>query len=138
MRFSKIKSPRKVVGSFLSFIFFTVFTLPLFAQETLTEENSNDLYVKYLEGNNDALRFNLRYNNTSGDDFKVMVLNETGEVLFQKMYSGKNFRKKIKLTRLTDSDAVTFLVRPSKESIQLSYKVRIPSKVVDRSTALAD
>jgi hypothetical protein len=106
------------------------------AQDAIVEENSDLLHVKYLEGNNDALHFTMRYNNTTGDDFKVMVVNETGEVLFQKNYSGKKFRKKIRLTRLTDSDGVTFLVRPSRENVQLTCKVRIPRKVIDRSTAL--
>jgi hypothetical protein len=60
-----------------------------------------------------------------------MVLNETGEVLFQQSYSGKNFRKKIRLTRLTDTEDVTFLIRSPQKNIQLSYKVKVPSKVVD-------
>jgi hypothetical protein len=107
----------------------------LFSQENLVEENSRQLHVRYLEGDNEALHFNLKYNNSSGNDFKLMVLNETGEILFQNRYSGKNFKKKIKMARLTDSDDVTFLIRSPKENIQLSYKVKITSKVMDASPA---
>ena len=61
-----------------------------------------------------------------------MVLNENGEVLFQNNYSGKNFKKKIKLPRLTDTDGVTFLLRPTRENVQLSRTVKVTSKVVDQ------
>lgn len=104
---------------------------PVFAQLPAIEENSQDIQVKYLAGDNDAMLFNLKYNNESGNDFKLMVLNETGDVLFQNNYSGKKFRKRIKLTRLTDTDDVTFLITSPKQKLQLSRKVKITSKVVD-------
>lgn len=103
----------------------------LFAQQLAVNENSPEMKVKYIEGDNEVLLFNLKYNNNSGSDFKLMVLNESGDVLFQQIYSGKNFKKKIKLTRLTESDDVTFLIRSPRKDIQLSYKVKVPSKVVD-------
>jgi len=114
-------------------IFLLMVSSSAFSQQRDTEENSRDMQVKYLDGDNDALLFNLKYANDSGNDFKLMVLNETGEVLFQNNYSGKNFRKKIKLARLTDTDRVTFLIRSARENIQLSYKVKVKRKVADES-----
>ena len=102
-----------------------------FSQEPVMEENSRGIQVKYLDGDNDALRFNLKYDNNSGDNFKVMVISENGDVLYQNNFSGKNFRKHVKLPRLTETDGVTFLIRPTKSNIQLRYKVRVTSKVVD-------
>ena len=110
-----------------------VLAVPAFSQLPAIEENPEEMQVKYLAGDKDAMLFNLKYDNETGDDFKLMVLNETGEVLFQKNYSGKKFRKKIKLTRLTDTDGVTFLIRSPKENVQLSYRVRVPAKLPDKA-----
>jgi hypothetical protein len=106
------------------------------AQETMVEEHPEEMKVKYIEGDNDVLYFNLKYNNESGNDFKLMVLSETGDVLFQNNYSGKRFKKNLKLPRLTDARNVTFLIKPVQKNIHLSYKVIINDKVEDK-TALA-
>lgn len=113
---------------FICSIFMSVATL---AQAPAIDENSQAVRVKYLEADNDEMRFNLKYDNNTGDNFKVMVISETGDILFQNVFSGKNFKKHVKLPRLTDSDGVTFLIRPVKGNVQLSYKVYVPNKVVD-------
>jgi hypothetical protein len=116
----------------VAFVLLLLISFPFasFSQQLAVEENPRKMHVRYLEGDNDILHFNLKYNNNSGDGFKLMVLNETGEVLFQNNYSGKNFKKKIKLARLTDTDGVTFLIRSPGENV-LSYTVKVTSKVVD-------
>ena len=129
-----LKSTRnltRVVGIPAVLLLLSIANSPLFAQQLAINENPPEMKVRYIEGDNDVLLFNLKYNNNSGSDFKLMVLNESGDVLFQQSYSGKNFKKKIKLTRLTESDDVTFLIRSPMKNIQLSYKVKVPSKVVD-------
>jgi hypothetical protein len=129
---------RKITGNYLILVSLLLLSFSVFSQESIVEENSEKIQVKYLEGDNDALHFNLRYNNNSGYYFKLMVLNESGEVLFQKNYSGRNFRKKIKLARLTDADDLTFLIRSPKETAQLSYTIKVPNKVIDASTGSAN
>jgi hypothetical protein len=90
------------------------------------------LQVKYLGGDNDALFFNVKYENSAGNSFKLLVLEEnTGDALFQHSYSSRDFDKKLKIPRLTDTDYVTFLIRSAKQNIQLSYKVRVTTKVDD-------
>jgi hypothetical protein len=121
----------RVVGVSAVLLLFSLMNSPIFAQQLAINENPPEMKVKYIEGDNDVLLFNLKYNNNSGSDFKLMVLNESGDVLFQQSYSGKNFRKKIRLTRLTESDDVTFLIRSPRKNIQLSYRVKVPSKIVD-------
>ena len=109
----------------------SLFSVAAHSQATAIQENSREIQVKYLDGDNDALLFNLKYDNYSGDNFKLMVVNETGDILFQSNYSGKNFKKHVKLPRLTDSDDVTFLIRPAKSNIQFSRKVKVTNKVND-------
>lgn len=111
-------------------------SIPAFSQQIKVQENSPAIKVKYLQGSKDALLFNLKYDNLSGNKFNLMVLGEGGEVLFQKNYSGKKLRKKIRLTRLTDTEGVIFLIRPAQEFLQLSCTVKVPSKVQDLPSAL--
>lgn len=106
-------------------------SLPVLSQQIKIQENSPAIKVKYLQGSKDALLFNLKYDNLSGNKFNLMVLGESGEVLFQKNYSGKKLRKKIRLTRLTDTQGVIFVIRPAQESMQLSCTVQVPRKVED-------
>lgn len=94
------------------------------------------LQVKFLGGDNQALFFDVKYDNKAGGSFKLMALDETGAACFQNKYSTKEFDKKIKVPRLTDTDYVIFLIRSAKENIQLSYKVKVTTKVVDETVFL--
>ena len=99
-------------------------------------EISSSLQVKFLGGNNQALFFDVKYDNKAGNPFKLVALDETGEACFQDKYSARVFDKKIKVPRLTDTDYVIFLIRSAKENIQLSYKVKVTTKVVDETVFL--
>jgi hypothetical protein len=123
---------------FYALLLMCFFSAPAFTQSPAIQENAQEMQVKYLAGDNDAMLFNLKYDNQSGNDFKLMVLNETGDVLFQKNYSGKKFKKKIKLTRLTETADVTFLISSPRQNIQLSRKVKVTNKVVDDASLAAN
>lgn len=123
-----------IKSTVLSVSLLLIFSFKTFAQAPEIKENSRELKVKYLDGDNNTLFFNLKYNNDSGNDFKLMVLGESGEVLFQNNYSGKKIRKVLRLPRLTDTDGVTFLIRPAKADKQLLCKVKVPNKVSEEGT----
>jgi hypothetical protein len=105
-------------------------------QKFINAESSAALQVKFLGGDNQALFFDVKYDNKTGSTFKLVALDETGEACFQDNYSTKGFEKKIKIPRLTDTDYVIFLIRSAKENIQLSYKVKVTTKVVDETVFL--
>ena len=105
-------------------------------QEFISEETSSALQVKFLGGDNEVLFFDVKYDNKAGHTFRLSVLDETGEACFQDNYSTREFEKKIKIPRLTDTDYVIFLIRSAKENIQLSYKVKVTTKVVDETVFL--
>jgi hypothetical protein len=107
------------------------------ARVAIGEEYSSILQVRYLGGDNEALFFDVKYDNKTGHIFKLQVVDEiTGDALFQDNYSAREFEKKFKIPRLTDTDYVTFLIRSAKENIQLSYKVKVTTKVVDETVFL--
>jgi hypothetical protein len=137
MRPVKTPSRSALITIVMMVIMLISFCLPAFTQQIRIQENSPAMRVKYIEGNKDALLFNLKYINSSGNDFKLMVLGEGGEILFQENYSGKKIKKKIRLARLTDNDGVIFLIRPAKENLQLSCTVKVPDKI-DDAIVIAD
>ena len=114
-----------------------VFALLLFSftsvkNGSVSESNiSASIQVKYLGGDNEALFFKVKYDNKAGSKFKLLALDETGEALFQDNYSTKDFEKKIKIPRLTETDYVIFLLKSPKENVELCYKVKVTTKVVD-------
>ena len=99
-------------------------------REIIGHELSAPLQVKFLGGDNEALFFDVKYDNKAGYTFRLSVLDETGEACFQDNYSARDFEKKLKIPRLTDTDYVIFLIRSAKANIQLSYKVKVTTKVV--------
>src|SRR5215831_14413680 len=101
-----------------------------------SQESSAALQVKFLGGNNQVLLFDVKYDNKEGGTFKLLALDDTGEACFQDNYSKKDFEMKIRIPRLIDTDYVTFLIRSAKENIQLSYKVKVTTKVVDETVFL--
>ncbi len=105
-------------------------------QKVIGDDSSSVLEVKFLSGDNETLLFNVKYDNRNGGSFKLLALDETGEACFQDNYSAKDFEKKIKIPRLTDTDYVIFLIRSAKENIELSYKVKVTTKVVDETVFL--
>ncbi|MBC7946906.1 MAG: hypothetical protein H7Y42_03430 [Chitinophagaceae bacterium] len=91
------------------------------------------LHVKYLGGDNDALFFNIKYDNKAGKNFKLVVLDETGEALFEDNYT-KDLDRRLKVPRLTDSEHVIFLIKSVREKTELTYKVKVTTKVVDNAS----
>lgn len=134
MGFLKSVSFKKPVTILLTTLLIAISVNKVNAQQTAIKENPDEIKVKYIDGDNDALHFNLKYNNEDGKDFKLMVVNETGDILFQDNYTGKKFKKKLKLPRLTDASNITFLIKPAKKNIQLSYKIKVTDKVEDSNS----
>jgi hypothetical protein len=126
----------KIFVTFIAVLALFTFSLTASAQESANAENSSALQVKYLGGDNEALFFNVKYDNKTGNTFRLLVLDENDEPCFQDSYSVKDFERKIKIPRLTDTDYVIFLIRSAKDNIQLSYKVKVTTKVDDETVFL--
>jgi hypothetical protein len=120
----------KTVLSGVALLMPFTFSMRLAAQEPSDIEVVAALHVKYLGGDNEALFFNVRYDNKAGKSFKLLILDETGEALFEDNYS-RDLDRKLKVPRLTDTDHVIFLIKSAKEKTELTYKVNVTTKVVD-------
>ena len=105
------------------------------APQPFDTESLSAFKVVFLGGDNEELQFNVKYASKERSNFKLLVLDETGEALFEDTYS-KDIDKKIIVPRLTDSEHVTFIVKAEKENTEISYKVRVTTRVVDDAIAL--
>jgi hypothetical protein len=110
------------------------FAIKLSAQQPVDIASFTALRVKYFWVDNDALFFNVKYDNKAGKNFKLLVLDETGEALFEDNYS--DLDKKLKVPRLTDTDHVIFLNKSATGNAELSYKVKVTTKVVDHAAVV--
>ncbi|MBL7741781.1 MAG: hypothetical protein JNK14_21355 [Chitinophagaceae bacterium] len=100
------------------------------ADDPFDTESLSAFRVKFLGGDNEELLFDVKYNNKDRSNFKLLVLDDTGEALFTDSYS-KDLDKKLAVPRMTDSEHVVFVVKSVKENAEFSFRVKITTRVVD-------
>ncbi|MBC7875122.1 MAG: hypothetical protein H7Y01_14055 [Ferruginibacter sp.] len=122
-----------LTGGIFACMFLLVSFSPATTDSVSAENISASIQVKYLGGDNEALFFKVKYDNKAGNKFKLLALDESGAAVFQDNFSAKDFEKKIKIPRLTETDYVIFLFKSPKENVELSYKVKVTTKVVDNA-----
>lgn len=89
--------------------------------------------VKFLGGDNDVLKFNVKYESKTNSNFRLVAISEEGEVWFEESFQVKgDFNRRLTIPRLTAADYLTFLLKSPKEVKDLMYKVKIPMKVGDK------
>jgi hypothetical protein len=82
--------------------------------------------VKYLYSVEDGFVFNVKYDNLSAGSFDLLIKDETGETLYLKTYSDKNFNKKFQLDKSLIK--AVFIIRPQHAADQ-SFEVMVQSRV---------
>lgn len=79
--------------------------------------------VKYLGSSNDAVIFDVTFDNPTGSKFIVTVLDEDGNEIFRAGYSEKKFDKKFELPK-PDSGKLTFVINDSKDvDLKQSFEI---------------
>jgi hypothetical protein len=92
---------------------------------------ANKLEVKYLGNNSNVYEFDVRYANVKGGTFSFIIKDETGEILFEKEYASKGFRKKVQLPQIDDINKLTFIISSQKDNLLLSKNVVIKTRFVE-------
>lgn len=111
------------------------FSLAMASEDNSGIQSLGAFRVKFISGDNDELCFNVKYNNKDRSDLKLLVLDETGEALFEDSYSRKDIDKKLTIPRLTDSEHVVFILKSARINDEVSCKVKITTRVVDDAIA---
>jgi hypothetical protein len=93
------------------------------AQSTIGNPGEKTAEVKYLGVTDDALFFNVSFENPNGGKVSVIVLDEDGIQLFQEVYTDKKFDRRFKLPKL-EKNKVTFVIRNFKDTdVKQSFEI---------------
>ena len=93
------------------------------AQSTIGNPGEKTAEVKYLGVSDDALFFNVSFENPNGGKVSVIVLDEDGIQLFQEVYTDKKFDRRFKLPKL-EKNKVTFVIRNFKDTdVKQSFEI---------------
>ncbi len=97
----------------------------------IDSSKSNKLEVKYLGSHSDNLEFDVHYNNLKGGSFGFVVKDEDGEVLFEKVYNGKQFHKKVQLCKIDDLKKLSFSILSENENVLQTKEILIKTQFVE-------
>ncbi len=87
--------------------------------------------VKHVGTNDEGYVFSVKYDNVSAANFDLIIKDETGETLYQRSFSDKNFSKKFQLDKSLVK--AQFIVRPahaSEQSLEVAIQSRFTEDVV--------
>lgn len=94
------------------------------------DPTSKKAEIKFVGSAAENLFFTVKYNNESGSSFKVFVLDENGETLFQERYTDKNFDKKFMFPGNPDISKLTFLVKTETGNFKEIFDVKVTTRMV--------
>jgi hypothetical protein len=95
-----------------------------------TDANKAKIEVNYTGFFNNDLAFNVRFDNPSGNNVTLTVINEDGESLFKSNFSDKKFEKKFVLLKDADVYKLTFLFQSGKEVYKESFDINVTTREV--------
>lgn len=90
--------------------------------------------VKYTGTDREnQLSFKVKYNNPTGSNFSLSVLDENGEAIYKGYFNDKNFDKTVKLPKL-EATKVSFLIEDGKNNVKEQYTVNVKTSVLEEVT----
>ncbi|HVX48979.1 MAG TPA: hypothetical protein VHB48_02445 [Chitinophagaceae bacterium] len=95
---------------------------------------SSQATVQFAGAAENALYFNVRVANTSGDKFTITVTDKDGDVLYTQAFNDKNFDKKFKLVKSDDISSYNFRITSANKDLEQTFSVNATTKVVDDVT----
>ena len=98
----------------------------------LTDEQVS---VQYVGTNNDYVVFRVKFENTTGQKFWLIVKNDAGETVYRKQFSDAHFAKSISLLREDAEIHPTFVISNGDSNIVRQFSV---SKEVTEKTIITE
>ena len=93
---------------------------------------NNTTSVQFAGSATNALMFDVKINNITGEKFTLVIKNAEGDVLFSKDYSDTAFDKKIKILKdETNGTDFTFSIVSSNKEVANTFQVNATTKLVD-------
>ena len=93
---------------------------------------NNTTSVQFAGSATNALIFDVKINNITGEKFTLVIKNSEGDVLFSKDYADKAFSKKIKILKdETDGTYLSFSIVSPNKDLENTFEINATTKVVD-------
>lgn len=118
---------KAIITGLLSVILFTAAQA---GKNEKTDVNKAKIEVNYTGYFNNDLAFNVKFDNPSGNNVTLTVINEDGENLFKSNFSDKKFEKKFVLLKDADVYKITFLFQSGKEVYKESFDINVTTREV--------
>jgi len=118
---------KAIITGLLSVILFTAADA---RNNEKTDANKAKIEVHYTGFFNNDLSFNVKFDNPSGNNVTLTVINEDGENLFKSNFSDKKFEKKFVLLKDADVYKLTFLFQSGKEVYKESFDINVTTREV--------
>ena len=114
----------------LALFFSAAFTTGSFAADSPSKisNSTKAVDVKYISTVDDGYVFNVKYDNITAGNFDLLIKDETGETIYQRSFSDKNFSKKFQLSKALVK--AVFIIRPLQAAEQ-SFEVMVQSRVTE-------
>ncbi|QES89615.1 hypothetical protein [Rhizosphaericola mali] len=107
-------------------------------KSTEDDKLKDEASVNYLgEMNSTSIVFDVAYANPSGKAFKILITNNQGDPLFEQVFKGSDFNKKVMIKKDPDTNGmVNFYVKPfkSKASYAKSFYLNTDTKFVSNTS----
>lgn len=108
------------------------------AKSAENDKINEEASVNYLgEMSSTNIVFDVAYANPSGKPFKILITNNQGDPLFEQVFKGSDFNKKVMIKKDPDTNGmVNFYVKPfkSKASYAKSFYLNTDSKFVTNTS----
>ena len=92
---------------------------------------TSKLDLKYVGITTEGLEFDVKYNNTSGKYFTLLIKDENGDVLFEQSYNNIDFYKKVQLPQIGDVKSLTFTIISDKNKLVQNKEVKITIHIIE-------
>ncbi len=116
---------RFFLGNILAAMFFLSASANTVTTVIPAVDPSKKIEVKYVGIEKDNLFFKVKFNNESGKSFKIFILDEFGEIIFQDKFSDKLFDKKFIFPETLDVNKLTFLIQTDKGTYKEIFNVKV-------------
>jgi len=117
----------------LSNLFAVIFLLSANAttvSKNETDPTSKNVEVKFVGTTAENIFFNVKFNNETGKSFRVFVLDENGEPLFQEKYSDKLFDKRFIFQNDQDLNKLTFMIQTNNGSFKEIFDIKFSTQII--------
>lgn len=94
-------------------------------------EKASPAQVTYVGAENNLLTFNVNYDNVAEENFVLELIDDQGQLLYQKKYNDKSFSKKILLRNLGETTKISFIIRVGKDTISQKFDIASQVKTVE-------